>query len=68
MKKELVSEWWEVFISVPGGDTVRNERYGGAPDFRVPREGFSSKEEALKIASHNRFSKVVHVRRYKKCT
>jgi hypothetical protein len=64
--KPLFSEWWEVWIYMPNRDPVRVSRYGEAFDFRVPREGFPTRAEAIAQATGNDFAKVIHVKRIRR--
>lgn len=66
--KEVVSEWWEVWIRKPGQDPVRVNRNGWVEDFRIPREGYPTKAEAYMIAATSTYGRVVHVVRKRKCT
>ena len=66
-KREKVSEWWEVWVCVPGKEPVRVDRYGYAIDVRVPREGWPEPSSARKVCrTSGRYAKLVHVTRYRK--
>lgn len=63
-----LSEWWEVWIRVPGKPPVRVRRNGQPQDERIPHEGFVSKEDTKEWTETNRYAHVVHVTRFKKNT
>lgn len=66
--REKLSEWWEVWIRVPGKPPVRVRRNGQPQDERIPHEGFVSKEDTKEWTETNRYAHVVHVTRFKKGT
>ena len=67
MSREKVSEWFEVWVEVPGYTPCRLRRYGAYDDFRIHPDAFATRKEAedeCKMAG--KYARIVRVIRYRK--